>query len=333
VRNNSGHKLISGFPEGRRMWLNVQFRDAAGAAITSAEVNPYAPLVVARDAQGDPIFSSGGTLVKTDEDLIYEAETTSELTGETKTFHFVLATGRHKDNRIPPKGFDIANAAARLATPVWAGTNAPDYFTAAEYAGGYDEVVIPKPEGANGWTATLYYQSTSKEYIEFLRDEIKGTVRTLDGPTAGGDATAYLAQTDPFFSTLKGWGDAMWTLWLHNGGCPPIGMTSASGGTVYTPPCAAPATPSGVKATAAKRAIKINWTAVSGAAGYRIYYYAGGKYSLQSTVAGAGTTTYTDKGLTAGTTLTYSVTAYRNCTDGTTKESAFSATSTATATR
>ena len=30
------------------------------------------------------------------------------------------------------------------------------------------------PPGAAGWVATLYYQTTSKEYIEFLRDEING---------------------------------------------------------------------------------------------------------------------------------------------------------------
>ena len=30
VTNLTGHKLISGYPEGRRMWLNVQWFDAAG---------------------------------------------------------------------------------------------------------------------------------------------------------------------------------------------------------------------------------------------------------------------------------------------------------------
>jgi len=332
VRNNTGHKLISGFPEGRRMWLNVQFRDAAGAPIPAVEVNPYAPLTITRDAQGNPIYGSGGILTNTDDDLVYEAETTSELTGEAKTFHFVLATGRHKDNRIPPRGFDIANAAARLATPVWAGQDVPGYFTAAEYAGGYDEVVIPKPIGAAGWTATLYYQSTSKEYIEFLRNEITGTVRTLAGPTAGGDTSAYLAQTDPYFSTLKGWGDAIWALWLHNGGCAPIAMASVSGGATYTPPCDAPSTPTGLAASTAKRAVKLTWTPVA-ADGYRIYYAQGGKYSLRATVSSGTTATYTDNGLKAGQSYTYAITAYRNCSDGSMKESAFSTTATAAAGR
>lgn len=332
IWNHTGHKLISGFPEGRRMWLNVQFRDANGNPMPAHEVNPYAPLAITRNAQGNPVYGSGGILTKTDDDLVYEAETTSELTGETKTFHFVLATGRYKDNRIPPKGFDIVNAAARIATPVWAGADAPEYFSAAEYAGGYDEVVIPKPTGALSWTATLYYQSTSKEYIEFLRDEINGTVRTLSEPAPAGDPTAYLAQTDPFFSTLKGWGDAIWALWLHNGGCAPIAMASTSGGTTYTPPCDAPATPTGLVASAAKRAVKLDWTTVAGD-GYRIYYAQGGKYSLRATVTGGTVKTYTDTGLKAGQSYTYAITAYRNCGDGTIKESGFSSTATATAAR
>jgi hypothetical protein len=39
VQNNSAHKLISGFPKGRRMFVNIQAKDAAGNVIY--EVNPY----------------------------------------------------------------------------------------------------------------------------------------------------------------------------------------------------------------------------------------------------------------------------------------------------
>ena len=33
VVNHTGHKVISGYPEGRRMWLNIEWRDAAGEVI------------------------------------------------------------------------------------------------------------------------------------------------------------------------------------------------------------------------------------------------------------------------------------------------------------
>jgi hypothetical protein len=218
VTNNAAHKLISGFPEGRRMFLNVQFYDASGNPI--GEVNPYEPLVTTQDANGNEVYVSGGILTKTHEELVWEAAMSSiELTGEDHTFHFALATDRYKDNRIPPKGFDTTEMYTRFAQPRWEGQDAPDYFTPEEYAGGYDDVTIAKPAEADSWHATLYYQTTSKEYVEFLRDEINGVDTTLP-------AEAYIAQTDPFFANLKGWGDAMWDLWLHNDGAEPVLLNS-----------------------------------------------------------------------------------------------------------
>jgi len=223
VVNHTGHKLISGFPEGRRMWLNVRFLDSSGAVIS--EINRYEPLQTGTNAQGNKTYLGGGDLIVTREDLVYEANMSSSLTGEQKTFHFVLATDRHKDNRIPPRGFRIEEAVARICHPRWDGEDAPDWFSPEEYAGGYHELGFSNPPGAAGWDATLYYQTTSKEYIEFLRDEINGGGSTLPSPAPSGESPVYRAQTDPFFSSLKGWGNAIWDLWLHNGGSAPVPMT------------------------------------------------------------------------------------------------------------
>jgi hypothetical protein len=223
VKNNAGHKLLSGYPEGRRMFLNIKFFDASGNIL--GEVNPYEPLITSQDGNGDEQYVSGGNLTKTHDEMVWECEMTSTLTGEEKTFHFVLGTDRYKDNRIPPKGFNTSAMYSRLIQPRWEGEDAPDYFTAEEYAGGYDRLIIDKPQDTAYWNATLYYQTTSKEYIEFLRDEINGNGDTLQGTGAGGDPP-YLVQTDPFFSNLKGWGDAIWDLWLHNGGSAPVVMNT-----------------------------------------------------------------------------------------------------------
>ena len=225
IINHTGHKLISGFPEGRRMWLNVRFLDAQGQTIS--QINPYQPLLITTDSQGNKQYLSGGDLQVTHDELVYEANMSSSLTGENKTFHFVLATDRHKDNRIPPRGFRIADAPARIAHPRWHGADAMDYFTAEEYAGGYDEVRFQKPAEAKGWIATLFYQTTSKPYVQFLRDEIKGSATSLlSVPAPSGELPAYRVQTDPFFTSLKGWGDAIWDLWLHNNGSAPVAMAT-----------------------------------------------------------------------------------------------------------
>lgn len=235
VQNNSGHKLISGFPEGRRMFVNIKYYN--GSALVY-EINPYDYAVGTlkglpwEDSLSSPMITDLSKEIHVDE-LVYEAKMGSKLlTGEKKTFHFALATERYKDNRIPPQGFRIAEAAARKSEPVWLGISDPSYFTAAEYAGGYDEVDLAGlkdtvtqvlldrflPKNATRVVVTLNYQTTSREYIEFLRDEINGTGR-LTLP-----ASAYVIQTNPFFARLKAWGNTIFALWDHNkdkpGGAP-----------------------------------------------------------------------------------------------------------------
>ena len=170
------------------------------------------------------------------DELVYEVKMSSSLTGEDKTSHVALADGRYKDNRIPPSGFQIDQAVERLVEPVWHGGTITDtYFTTAEYAGGYDAVALNEYgitiPGADSIEVTLYYQTTSREYIEFLRNEINGTgPTTLTGNGVAGDP-AYIIQTDPFFTQLRRWGDTIWQLWQHNrhvAGAAPVAMAQST---------------------------------------------------------------------------------------------------------
>jgi hypothetical protein len=235
IQNQTGHKLISGFPEGRRMFVNVKAY-AGGQLIY--EVNPYDTAVgtlkglPAAYSPSSPSLGPDETYV---DELVYEMHPSSMHTGEPETFHFALATGRYKDNRILPIGFRIDEAASRLSQPVWHGMDAPDYFTSEEYAGGYDEVELEEVgvsiPGADAIQINLYYQTTSREYIEFLRDEINGTASTLP-------AEAYIIQTDPFFGQLRAWGDTIWQLWDHNKDVPgaaPFLMAQAEIGVTPVP--------------------------------------------------------------------------------------------------
>lgn len=230
VQNHTGHKLISGYPEGRRMFVNIRLY-AQGSLLH--EVNPYDQNIGTLKGL-DPVYSPQSPALMAseshDDSLVYEVHMQSSLTGEAHTFHFVLGTGRAKDNRIPPKGFRIAEAPGRLADPVSLGVSDPNLFSAAEYAGGYDEIARSLPAGADAVEVRLFYQTTSREYIEFLRDEINGIGNTLSSPTPSGEANAYVVQTDPFFLQLKKWGDTIWELWDHNKnieGAAPVLMTKA----------------------------------------------------------------------------------------------------------
>ncbi|MHC5110696.1 MAG: hypothetical protein ACYTHJ_12570, partial [Planctomycetota bacterium] len=152
VTNLTGHKLISGYPEGRRMWLNVTWYDGTQSVIR--EDGKYGWLTV--DLDGVP------TDIKTIIDLedpnlvVYEAHyamtqewaaqlldlgyspdmplTFDRVTGTTdhtlvdlagsspgdseETFHFVLNNLVYRDNRIPPYGMSYDEARLRNALPV-----------------------------------------------------------------------------------------------------------------------------------------------------------------------------------------------------------------------
>jgi hypothetical protein len=57
IVNLTGHKLISGYPEGRRMWLNIEWKDAAGATIR--EDGAYGSMPVTFDVNGDGNVDAG----------------------------------------------------------------------------------------------------------------------------------------------------------------------------------------------------------------------------------------------------------------------------------
>ena len=109
------------------MFVNV--RAYSGGALVY-EVNPYDTAVGTLKGLDLAISPSSPPLSATEERvdrLVYEMNPSSSLTGESKTFHFVLADGRYKDNRIPPRGFDSSGAAARLVDPVYGGASAPGW--------------------------------------------------------------------------------------------------------------------------------------------------------------------------------------------------------------
>lgn len=151
VTNESGHKLPTGYPEGRRMWLNVKFTNAKGRVV--AEHGAY---------------DSATAVLNSVDTKVYEAKqgispAIAKLTGLAAGpgFHLALANKVFKDNRIPPRGF--TNAAFNAI-----GSGAVGYA----YADGqhWDDTLFAIPAGAVSATVTLFYQTTTKEYIEFLRD-------------------------------------------------------------------------------------------------------------------------------------------------------------------
>ena len=152
VTNETGHKMPSGYPEGRRIWLHVR----------------------AVDESGTQVFESGhydaatGDLTHDESIKIYEihpglSPAVAGLIGlpAGPSFHFVLNDTIYADNRIPPRGFTNAAFEDIQSAPV-------DY---AYFDGQYwDDTGYFLPADAESAYVTLYYQTTTREYVEFLRD-------------------------------------------------------------------------------------------------------------------------------------------------------------------
>ncbi len=174
VTNNTGHKLPTGYPEGRRIWLNVQFYDADNALL-----------------QEHGAYDAATGVLSAADTKVYEAlmgldDYMSGLTGipAGKSFHFVLSNAVIKDNRIPPRGFDNAVFATFGGAPVDYSYEDGEYWDNTDYA---------IPPGAASAVVTLYYQSTSKEYVEFLQQN----------------------------NTTDDTGDLMYAYWNDHDKCPP----------------------------------------------------------------------------------------------------------------
>ena len=206
VTNLTGHKLSSGYPEGRRMWLNIKWYDTNNVLLR--EDGAYGPIgvTIANPAGGPAVEVESIINLDDPNTRIYDAHyamtkewaETLLATGSPaslplsfdrtngnvdftlgdlaalpvgsyhETFHFVLNNHVVKDNRIPPYGMRYDEARKRNALPV----------PANQYGGGtpgstynyWDEIDLNtlKPAGAVSASIDLLYQGTSWEYIQFL---------------------------------------------------------------------------------------------------------------------------------------------------------------------
>jgi len=151
VTNWSGHKLPTGFPEGRRMWVQVKFLDGDGSLIE--EVGGYDYDSATLDTTGTAVFEMALGMD--------EAVAAAANLDAGHSFHLVLNNVILKDNRIPPKGFTNAEFEAIRAAPV-----------GETYADGqhWHDSLYAIPADATQAVVSLFFQSSSREYMEFLLD-------------------------------------------------------------------------------------------------------------------------------------------------------------------
>jgi hypothetical protein len=212
VTNLAGHKLPTGYPEGRRMWLQVTARDAADAVFWESGAYDAATGVLTHDDQLKLYAAEPG---------IYDRNGTGDCDvtdgGGSPIFHFVLNDCYALDNRIPPLGF---TGGSDPELQPW-GYSYPETSPGSGVLVNYDTTgyQIPIPAGTAfpiTVEATLLFQTTSKEYVEFLRDQ----AATNNFPDDCISRTTGL----PGMSR----GALLYTLWESYDRSPPVNMTAAN---------------------------------------------------------------------------------------------------------
>lgn len=190
VENLTGHKLPSGYPEGRRIWLEVTVEDAAGALLFSSGV--YDPVLA--DLPNDPQVRIYEALLGTD---------------GVQSYHMVEQNDLIKDTRIPPRGF-LPNADTQ---PVGLEYPMQPNGTMVHWDDAPFEFFIPTDTpGPLTVRAVLWHQTTTKTYVEFLRDNNYTDDR----------------------------GDELYRMWEEHGKSPPEPMASVSAGLPLGPPVTTP---------------------------------------------------------------------------------------------
>lgn len=134
------------------MWLNLRAYDASGELIfESGAYNPNTGILSL-----DPAVK------------VYEAK--QGITPELATvvglpsgpsFHFALNNTTYKDNRIPPRGYTVAAFDKPGMRPVGA------TYVDGQY---WDDTLYNVPAATTRIIVTLFYQTASSDYIDFLRE-------------------------------------------------------------------------------------------------------------------------------------------------------------------
>ncbi|CAN5755536.1 cytochrome c family protein [soil metagenome] len=197
ITNNCGHKLPGGFAEGRKIWINVRFKNALGAVI--AECGAY-------DAASATLTTSDTKVYE----LVHGVDAAvSTVTGLPvgKTFHIDINNKVYKDNRIPPRGFNNA-AFTAIQSGVIGYTYADGQY--------WDDTLFALPAGAVTAEVRVYHQTTDRDYAEFLRDH-STTVQPLNDqnsmPQPGPDTWTAPPGTPPAPLTVGQIAYAQWVKW------------------------------------------------------------------------------------------------------------------------
>lgn len=223
VTNNSGHRIPTGYPDGRRFWISLQVKDANGNTVYQSGYYDPETAELYNDAGKtgfkralDPMIDA---TTEGNQVMVYEKRTGTAKDGGYEISVSLLNEKVVFDNRIPPAGFTYADyypAGAKfvtyqediltgLVTPVEDTPNTPK----RRYPDGqnWDEVtyIFTSTTTPVSARAEIQWQSHTREFMEYLRTSDTSTLRPKGPPSRFNPnypQPYYLSDHIPGFLTL-----------------------------------------------------------------------------------------------------------------------------------
>jgi uncharacterized protein (DUF2141 family) len=160
ITNNTGHKFPTGYPEGRRAWIQLIAYDASNNVLyQSGEYNAETATLT---KEGTKIYECKPGISADVVAALNPNRPSNQQLVAGASFHMALNNTVVIDNRLPPAGYTNKKLNDYQSPAI-----------GATYADGqnWDVTTYTVPIGTSKVEARLYYQTASKEFIEFLRDK------------------------------------------------------------------------------------------------------------------------------------------------------------------
>jgi hypothetical protein len=211
VINNAGHKLPTGYGEGRQIWIHIRAEDATGEVFFEDGILDPATGQLMRNRHITKVYEIRM------KPLGYHPSVVRS--GERE--HFALNNFTEKDNRIPPSGFIKEAYTADGAFIIPHDPNDNDYPSGQNWDITPYSIRIPATVvGPISITATLKYQTFSQEYIEFLDTHDEELTQANGGRARNIPAGPY--------GSLQTWGQVTRQIWMDSGNGPAVDIDSAT---------------------------------------------------------------------------------------------------------
>ena len=252
ITNEAGHKLPTGFAEGRQMWIHLTAVDSAGTTVYESgyrtdlygvqglaryeeivygvpqprnqSIKVYEHVSLAKNY--DPFNLDGWNILDYTSGDPFDGTLTYGPDGEVshfdKEFHFVLLNYVEKDNRIPPRGWIPEAYAADGAFVVDHAQPDYDRYIVDGKPINYDDTTYTfdasQAEGDIEVTVEVLYQTFNEHYMEFLNHLDTERMEYAEGrarnaPCADLDRNPRDGSTA--YCDKETWGDILYDIWQN----------------------------------------------------------------------------------------------------------------------